>query len=555
MKKKTISKLLAVTLSVAMAMSMAACGSGSNDTPSSDNVSAESSAAASSEEAESDAPEESVEEETPEVDMSPLSITISLPSDEQHTEADPFYDQLVSDLNDYLQMDITWQWEASDTYYDSLDLAIVAADVADVMVVGKTSTFLQAFEEGLFWDLTDYIGDYDNLATISEAVLANCSYNGAVFGLPRSRTLARNGMGYRLDWLENLGLDAPETWDQFVDMLEAFTYNDPDGNGVDDTVGLYLDEWDGVWDIIFCWFGVPNEWGIDENGDLVYKYMTDEYKTAAAAIRDLYSRGLINSGANGITSYLEESAGSVRNNGLRTGIGGAGVQVLDDLRKVQTYFVEQGITTDDEVLFTLQGYVDTGLGPFCLPTTGTNNYIAISTKNVTTEAQLRRVLQMLNDLCDGECINLIEYGWEGKSYDLDENGYVVLYDADQLAAAGATNTKYNNGFNQVIAYFTAEENARPVVTEAGTTPITALENQLYEEDIPYCVTNYGASYTSATYTEIGSTIAATFMEALDNYIQGTIDDTAFEEAINTWWNSGGETITAEMNELYHAAGN
>ncbi len=524
---------------------LAACGNSSSSSSTSSSSSGSSSGGSSSDDSSSDSG----------VDMTPLSITISLPSDETHTEQNDQYDRLVSELNDYLQMDITWVWEESTTYYDSLALAIVAGDVADVMVVGKTETFLQAFQEGLFWDLTDYLDDYDNLSTIPDATRANCSYNGAVFALPRSRTLARNGMGYRLDWLNNLGLAEPTTLDAWEDMLFAFTNNDPDGNGVNDTVGLFIDSWDGVWDIIFCWFGVPNEWGIDDNGDLIYKYMTDEYKTAAAEMRDLYSQGLINCGNNGITDYLEVSAGGARNNGLRTQIGGCGVQVLDDLRKVQTYFVEQGITTDDDVLFTLQGYVDTGLGAFCLPTTGTNNYIAISTKTITTEAQLKRVLQMLNDMNDGECLNLIEYGWEGLTYSINDEGYVELYDSDQKAAAGVTSSTYNNGFNQVLAYFTAEENARPVTTESGTTPITALENQLYEDDIQYCVTNYGASYTSDTYTNVGSTISDTFMGALDNYIQGIIDASAFEEAINTWWNAGGEAITAEMNELYHAAGN
>ncbi len=498
----------------------------------------------------------STEEDAAKVDMTPLSITISLPSDETHTEQNDQYDQLVSELNDYLQMDITWLWEETTTYYDSLALAIVAGDVADVMVVSKSETFLQAFKEGLFWDVTDYIDEYDNLTTIPEATRANSSYNGRMFALPRHRTLARNGLGYRLDWLNNLGLAEPTVWDAFEDMLFAFTYNDPDGNGVNDTCGLFIDKWDGVWDIIFCWFGVPNEWGIDDNGDLVYMYMTDEYKTAASVMRDLYSQGLINNGSNGIPDYLDVSSGSARNEGLRAQIGGAGVQVLDDLRKVQTYFVEQGIATgDDDVLFTLQGYVDTGYGPRCLPTTGTNNYIAISKKTIQTEEQLRRVLQMLNDMCDGYILNLIDYGWEGVTYYLDENGHIVQYDSDELLAAGVTNSSYNNGFNQVLPYFTADENARPATKESGATPITALEQQLYEEDIEYCVTNYGASYTSDTFTEVGTTIDETFQTALDNYIHGIIDESAFQEAINTWWKAGGEAITEEMNELYHAAGN
>lgn len=42
----------------------------------------------------------------------------------------------------------------------------------------------------------------------------------------------------RQDWLENLGLEMPTSLDELYDVLYAFTYNDPDGNGVDDTYGI-----------------------------------------------------------------------------------------------------------------------------------------------------------------------------------------------------------------------------------------------------------------------------------------------------------------------------
>ncbi len=42
----------------------------------------------------------------------------------------------------------------------------------------------------------------------------------------------------RQDWLDNLGLEVPTTLDEFYDVLYAFTYNDPDGNGLDDTYGF-----------------------------------------------------------------------------------------------------------------------------------------------------------------------------------------------------------------------------------------------------------------------------------------------------------------------------
>ena len=553
MKKNVVNKILASALASTFVISMAACGGdeAQSSTPSSSTPVSSSSAAPAS----SSATAEPAPTEVPGPDMTPLDITVALPSDQTHTEANAEYDRLVSDLGKYLQMNITWEWMDMNSYYEQLGLDIISGDVADVMVVDKSSTFLKAAEEGLFWDLAPYLDEYDNLATIPNATRENASHNGKMYGIPRSRTLARNGLGYRVDWLNNLGLKEPTDWESFYNMLYAFTYNDPDGNGVDDTVGLFLDNWSGAINIILTWFGAPNEWGIDENGDLIHRYMTQEYKTGMAAIRQLYADGVINNGSNGLPVFTDVSAGKAREEGLRPGIGGCGIQVLDDLRKVQTYFEDQGITTADNILFTLQGAVDTGLGTLCMPTTGMNNLVAISTKTIKTEEQLKRVLQMLNDLNDGECMNLIEYGWEGTTYTLDENGYVVLLTDDELSAAGVSTTTYRNGFNQIIPYFTAEENARPVVTAPTTSPIKMLENKLYSENIQYCVPNYGASYSSQYKVENGTALDTIVADAWRAYVKGEIDVAGFEAALDQWWTAGGEIVTKEMNDAYHAAGN
>ncbi|HEY5223274.1 MAG TPA: extracellular solute-binding protein [Microbacteriaceae bacterium] len=44
----------------------------------------------------------------------------------------------------------------------------------------------------------------------------------------------------RTDWLQKLGLQVPKTWDQLVKVAKAFTTEDPDGNGQNDTFGLAI---------------------------------------------------------------------------------------------------------------------------------------------------------------------------------------------------------------------------------------------------------------------------------------------------------------------------
>lgn len=62
--------------------------------------------------------------------------------------------------------------------------------------------------------------------------------NGKSYGLASPGSIAKNeGMLIRKDWLDKLGLKVPVTTDEYLAVMRAFTFNDPDGNGKADTYG------------------------------------------------------------------------------------------------------------------------------------------------------------------------------------------------------------------------------------------------------------------------------------------------------------------------------
>lgn len=82
--------------------------------------------------------------------------------------------------------------------------------------------------------------DYPLLKENTEPYLRSLTYDGNLIAIPR-RTVDRvGGLILREDWLENLNLEMPKTLDDFYNVFYAFTYDDPDGNGVDDTIGLAM---------------------------------------------------------------------------------------------------------------------------------------------------------------------------------------------------------------------------------------------------------------------------------------------------------------------------
>ena len=64
------------------------------------------------------------------------------------------------------------------------------------------------------------------------------TFDGLSFGLSHSGSIDRNeGVLIRKDWLDKLGLSVPTTTEEFLNVMREFTFNDPDGNGKDDTYG------------------------------------------------------------------------------------------------------------------------------------------------------------------------------------------------------------------------------------------------------------------------------------------------------------------------------
>ncbi|MDR0723456.1 MAG: extracellular solute-binding protein [Treponema sp.] len=62
--------------------------------------------------------------------------------------------------------------------------------------------------------------------------------NGKSYGLASPGTIAKNeGLLIRKDWLDKLGLPVPTTTEELFTVMQAFTFNDPDGNGRADTYG------------------------------------------------------------------------------------------------------------------------------------------------------------------------------------------------------------------------------------------------------------------------------------------------------------------------------
>lgn len=129
-----------------------------------------------------------------------------------------------------------------DAYYDVIGQTFASGPENWPDAIILSSTYYAGYaEEGALWDMTDAWNNSELKASgrvTGEAVVDNMKIDGKLYGFPVTRG---NGcVTYvKKAWLDNVGLEAPQNYDEYMNMLKAFTEGDPDGNGVNgDTYGV-----------------------------------------------------------------------------------------------------------------------------------------------------------------------------------------------------------------------------------------------------------------------------------------------------------------------------
>jgi len=132
--------------------------------------------------------------------------------------------------------------------YNSLIAAQIAAgDIPDMFYLWDNSSnpnFVKWAEDGLIWNLEELADKIPNaFEWLNESDLAYgrvASLDNGLYGLPRMQNLSPDAIPYRADWLEQFGMDVPVTPDDFFEYCVKCATEDPDGNGVDDTYGVFI---------------------------------------------------------------------------------------------------------------------------------------------------------------------------------------------------------------------------------------------------------------------------------------------------------------------------
>ena len=124
------------------------------------------------------------------------------------------------------------------------------------------------------------------------------TFYGEQYGLPEPPPIPkREGLVIRKDWLDKLELEVPTTPEELFMVAEAFTTQDPDGNGQNDTYGLggFLNG-QGLgtrFDFIMGAYGVPGVWNFTDPASFALNVRNEQYPEALAYFKSLVDARVI----------------------------------------------------------------------------------------------------------------------------------------------------------------------------------------------------------------------------------------------------------------------
>lgn len=156
-------------------------------------------------------------------------------------------------------------------------------------------------QQGIIIPLNDLIDKYmPNLkAVLDEQDIWGeiTSGDGNIYALPQinRKGLVQPSMFINQKWLDAVGKDMPTTADEFLEVLRAFKYEDPNGNGEQDEYPIYCPS--GALEYTYQLFGIAldyNTHAMYKDNTLIFVPTSEENKEWLSFWAAAYEEGLLN---------------------------------------------------------------------------------------------------------------------------------------------------------------------------------------------------------------------------------------------------------------------
>ena len=492
--------------------------------------------------------EESKKEDTKQESAEPVKLTFMFNGGE--IVPGSIGDQWVDQIEEHCNVEIEWITPAASAYTENLQLMLLDEKRPDAVIFPTdwltSATYQDACEDGMFIDLAEYVPNYPNLLAHTAGVTweaLDIFNDGRIWGIARSTVMRADGFCVHEQWLDKLGIEYHEgdlmTMDDFFDILYAFTYDDPDGNGINDTYGLmgYSDS-DGLMITRLNYiFGIDkNEFQLVDGKPVMLRFSKeyDNYKKYLAFANKCWEAGVIDPDAFAIDRNGAEERRLVSTTGVFSAYpGNMNVQIDDNCD--HTYVYVPGVVEKEGDTY--------AYGAFG---TGVYWYWGVS----STCEHPEKVLEVFDYiLSDEQWTNLNAGSLEGVGFDIKADGNYDFAKTETLKAQGLDS---NNPIKLIM-----RRSDGPEFFISKSLPIE-LQNRL-SELIGLSFKYYKAPVDKGFVPEI--TKDPTFIEYMNFVVQaetkiitGEEPVDYWDEVVDGWYAAGGEQYIQEVLDYIESLG-
>jgi len=215
---------------------------------------------------------------------------------------------IIREYKEILNIDVKNAWVVKGTgeqYEQKMNVVIASNDLPDLMYV-NAQQLKQLVEADLVQDLGPLLEKYgspyakDVMTQDGGNALKSATFGGKLLAIPQTGSNIDSTpiLWVREDWRQKLNLPEPKTFDDFLKLAEAFSKQDPDDNGKQDTYGFGVSKelWGGMPGLegFFNMYGAfPSIWVKGDDGALTYGSIQPEVKDALGKLAELYKDGQI----------------------------------------------------------------------------------------------------------------------------------------------------------------------------------------------------------------------------------------------------------------------
>ena len=462
----------------------------------------------------------------------PIIITALMSGDNNPSPENPILDEIQRRTGVKLVVD----YVSGEGRTQRLNTLIAGDDLPDIFqVAGQTALDLR--DAGKIVDLAPYLEEYgkDILAEVGED-LKKMPINAGVDGIYgiRSNVAGKiDNLIIRKDWLANVGKEMPTNLDELYEVLKAFTFDDPDKNGQNDTYGLTCSIANSQnWEHVFGAYGIAyNQAYLMEDGTVTTYMKAPKYLDAVKYFRRLLQEGIMDPDFATLTNMQTFE---------KLWQGKVGVYAWEAVGPTNNWYPARytfEVPANPEDIFAAI-HLTEGTGGI-KKYSGYNDAFVISAKCEHPEAAMK----LYNDIwCTEEGNDLVYLGVEGVMYEwIDkENGkYQRLgdYTDDATHRAAGAYCYWQGGFKR--------NNTEIRLLNACTQKMQADEREI-ATDYPFIIRLLN------TRTEYGTTLDGITKEAFANLLvceDAELED-LYAEYVQRWEEEGGLEYEEEATAAY-----